>query len=76
MNVSTQSANRFIREAECKELTGLSRTTRWRMERDGAFPSRRQLSPNAVGWRLSEVIGWLESRKRRTYRGEAADADR
>ena len=42
--------DRFIREAEVQRITGLSRTTRWRLEREGKFPSRRQLSENAVAW--------------------------
>ncbi len=54
--------DRFIRERECRELTGLSRTTRWRLERAGQFPRRRQLSPNACGWILSEVVQWMTER--------------
>ena len=54
--------DRVIREAECKRLSGLSRTTRWRLERSGKFPKRRQLSDNAVGWLWSEVLAWRGSR--------------
>ncbi len=54
--------DRFIRERECRELSGLSRTTRWRLERAGQFPRRRQLSPNACGWILSEVVQWMTER--------------
>ena len=54
--------DRFIRERECRELTALSRTTRWRLERAGQFPRRRQLSPNACGWILSEVVQWMTER--------------
>lgn len=43
-------------------LTGLSRTTRWRLIRRGEFPPPRQLSPNAVGWLRGEVDDWLASR--------------
>jgi prophage regulatory protein len=52
----------FIREPEVKRLTGLSRTTRWRLERKGEFPQRRQLSENAVGWLDSEISLWIASR--------------
>ncbi len=55
-------ADRFIREPECRRITGLSRTTRWRLERANAFPKRRVISPNAVGWLESEVQEWLRSR--------------
>ncbi len=55
--------DRFVSEAECKQLSALSRTTRWRLERQGLFPARRRIAPNRVGWRLSEVLAWLESRE-------------
>ena len=61
--------DRFIRERECQRTTGLSRTTRWRLERDGRFPSRRRISPNAIAWLESEVQDWL---RMRAEDGEAA----
>jgi prophage regulatory protein len=54
--------DRIIRERECLQLTGLSRTTRWRLERHGQFPRRRHISPNGVGWLLSEIEAWQSSR--------------
>lgn len=54
--------DRFIREPECRRLTGLSRTTRWHLERRGLFPARRRLSVHAVGWLESELHAWLASR--------------
>jgi prophage regulatory protein len=59
-------ADRVIREDECLRLTGLSRTTRWRLERQDRFPRRLQLSDNAVGWLLSELLAWRTSRLART----------
>ena len=54
--------DRFIREPECRRVTGLSRVTRWRLERRGQFPKRRQISLNAVGWLESEIQSWVEDR--------------
>ena len=54
--------DRFVREAECREITGLGRTTRWEMERAGKFPPRRRLSHNSVGWLASELKRWMRSR--------------
>lgn len=51
-------AERVVREAECRQLTGLCRTTRYVMEKDGKFPSRRKLGGRSVGWLLSEVLSW------------------
>ncbi len=55
-------SDRFIRERECREISGLSRTTRWRQERKGQFPQRRKLSDNAVGWLFSELMAWVNER--------------
>lgn len=55
--------NRFVRSRELMAITGLSRTTIWRLERSGQFPCRRQLSPGAVGWLWEDVNVWLESRQ-------------
>lgn len=55
--------DRFVREDERAAITGLSRTTWWRMERYGKAPKRRILGENAVGWLLSELTDWVQSRK-------------
>jgi prophage regulatory protein len=54
--------DRIIRERECKNRTGLSRATRWRLEREARFPKRRQLSAGAVGWLESEISAWVDAR--------------
>ena len=53
--------DRFIGEAECHKITSLSRVTRWRMERKGTFPRRRQISLNRIGWLESEIRAWVEA---------------
>ena len=55
-------AERMIREGECRQLTGICRTTRYMMEKEGKFPARRKLGGRAVGWLLSEVTAWQQSR--------------
>ncbi|WES90497.1 helix-turn-helix transcriptional regulator [Dickeya fangzhongdai] len=52
------SAERVIREAECRQLTGICRTTRYMMEREGTFPPRRKIGGRSVGWMLSEILEW------------------
>jgi prophage regulatory protein len=54
--------DRIVREAECRRITGLARTTRWKLEKSGQFPTRRRLAGNSVGWLESELSGWLQSR--------------
>jgi len=41
---------------------GLSRTTIWRLERDGLFPKRRLLTGKIVAWDESEIDEWIQSR--------------
>jgi len=54
----------ILRTAEVARLTGLSRTTLWRLERSGEFPSRVRLGQNSVGWREDEIARWIEARPR------------
>ncbi len=58
------SRTRLINEKEVLALIGLSRSTLWRLERAGQFPSRLQVSTRAVRWNLAEVLEWIESRQR------------
>lgn len=57
-----KSPDRIIRANEVQRITGLSRTTLWRMENKEEFPRRVSLGANCVGWRLSEVESWLATR--------------
>ena len=59
-----KAEDRIVREPECEAITGLSRTTRWRMIKDGTFPEKVQISHNLNGWMLSAVRTWLENRGR------------
>ena len=54
----------ILRTAAVTRLTGLSRTTIWRLERQGEFPSRVRLGVNSVGWREEEIARWINSRPR------------
>jgi prophage regulatory protein len=53
---------RFLREGEVRHVTGLSRTQRWRLEREGRFPSRVALSERAFGWVEIEIREWVAAR--------------
>jgi prophage regulatory protein len=41
---------------------GLSRTTIWRLEREGLFPKRRLLTGKIVAWDEAEIDDWIKSR--------------
>lgn len=72
MNKQDLTPDRIVRERECKQLTGLARTTRYMMEKAGNFPPRRQLGGRSMGWMLSEVSEWLNSRTKITTNDKAA----
>lgn len=55
--------DQILRLNDVKQLAGnISRTTIWRMERDGNFPKRVSIGARAVGWRQSEIMRWIETR--------------
>jgi len=43
------------------DFTGLCYTSLFKLEREGKFPARRQLSPGRVAWIKAEVQEWMES---------------
>jgi prophage regulatory protein len=53
---------KMLRERDVKQLTGLSRVTRWRLETRGEFPRKIKLSLRCVGWNEAEVLQWLQQR--------------
>lgn len=52
---------RMLRLPAVVETTGLSPTTIWRREKEGTFPRRRRIGPNAVGWREDEIQAFLDN---------------
>ena len=53
---------RLLRIQEVMSVTGISRMTIYRLEKDGAFPGRRRLGKNSVAWRDDDVSAWVASR--------------
>jgi prophage regulatory protein len=53
---------RLLRTKEVTAVTGLSRMTIYRLELSGAFPRRRRLSRNSVGWLEEDIKSWIASR--------------
>lgn len=53
---------KLLRFPAIRERTGLSRSTIWRMERNGEFPKHRRISANAVAWVEEEVLIWMRSK--------------
>lgn len=55
-------AERLARLAEVLELTGLGRSTVYKLMGTGDFPASVRLGGRSVAWRLSAVIDWIDSR--------------
>jgi prophage regulatory protein len=61
--MSTDPLDRVLRWREVRDLVPLSRSTIWRMTRNGRFPRPVQLSSAAsVGWLRSEIDDWVRER--------------
>ena len=54
--------DRIARERERRTITGVA-PTQWReMEEKGEAPRRRLIGARAVGWKLSELMQWVDER--------------
>ncbi len=54
--------DRILPWSQVKVISGLSRTTVWRLQKTGDFPASVQVSPNRVGWWQSDILEWRRSR--------------
>lgn len=54
--------NSILRLPEVMKATGLSRSSVYAYIKENKFPSPRKLSERSVGWLLSDVNAWIESR--------------
>ena len=55
--------SRLLRQPEVLDRVGLSRTTVWKLEREGLFPQRRRITGNLVGWLDTEIEEFVTSRE-------------
>ena len=56
-------ARMFARLPTVIQVTGLGRSTIYRLIANGAFPPPVRLGPRAGGWRWSDLDRWSESRR-------------
>jgi prophage regulatory protein len=55
---------RLLRLPAVQHLTGLSRSTVYRLVAAGQFPAHVKLSARATAWRAHEVLAWIAARSR------------
>jgi len=58
-----EARDRIVKERERKQITSISASSAWRGEKTGTFPKRVRTGERSVGWKLSELLAWVESRE-------------
>ena len=54
-------SDRLLRRRQVEEITGMGRSSIYRLMQSGAFPWPVRVGRTAVRWRESDITGWLES---------------
>lgn len=57
-----QVPDQILKRPRVQELTSLPVSTLYAWVAQGRFPAPVRLGERSVGWRLSDVQGWLDSR--------------
>lgn len=57
-----EGLERWLGWRQVRELTGLGRTTAWRMRREGDFPDPVPISRGRVAWRARDIAAWTATR--------------
>ena len=60
--VQSSSLDRFVRLREVLTLAGIGKSTLYKMIKTGEFPAPIQITKGSVGWWLSAVTQWQQSR--------------
>jgi predicted DNA-binding transcriptional regulator AlpA len=61
---NTLALARVLTERETRELIGVSESTAHRMKEGGDYPPVTQISERRIGYRLTDVIAWLDKHRR------------
>ena len=56
--------HRIVRIDEVCKLTGLAKATIYKKVKEGSFPPPIRLGARSVGWRMSDILAWLEAPER------------
>ena len=54
----------IYRLPQVKAVTGLSRSSVYKLQSLGSFPQSLKLGPRCIGWRADEITTWVETRQR------------
>ena len=53
---------RLLRRREVEQITGMGRSSIYRLMKAGSFPRSVRVGSTAVRWRSSDITRWVESR--------------
>ena len=53
---------RLLRRREVEEITGMGRSSIYRLMKDREFPRQVRVGPAAFRWRAGDITAWVESR--------------
>ena len=63
-NIQANQQDRIVRETERLQITSISRSQAWQLEQKDSFPRRVKLGNRSVGWKLSELLEWVNNQPR------------
>ncbi len=61
-NLPYSTANSILRRPQVEAMTGLSRSSIYRLMEAEKFPKPRRISVQAVGWIAGEIQNWIAAR--------------
>jgi prophage regulatory protein len=62
--MNPSSTPRILRIRNVVQITGLPKSTIYRLMSQSMFPKNIKLSTVAVGWDMADILVWLSERKR------------
>lgn len=62
-DTSADRDDRLLPWRSVRDITGISRTTAWRMQQTGDFPNPVPVSAKRVGWWESDLTAWKARRR-------------
>ena len=60
--MQTTTVSAFLRFPEVQAITGVPRSTIYKMARAGDFPSPVSITPKTVAFRRDQIEAWINSR--------------
>jgi prophage regulatory protein len=56
-----KNLEKILNVKEVCKLTGLSRTTIWRRQREGSFPTSKKISTHRAGFLSADIDSWIRA---------------